>query len=84
MMKLIFITQYLLLSGGWYLFRLVPLRFAYSLGYGIGVTLYILCASSRRVRVTRVNLLITKMAKTRAEATRIARASWGHFFGHIS
>jgi KDO2-lipid IV(A) lauroyltransferase len=84
MMKLIFITQYLLLSGGWYLFRLVPLRFAYTLGYGIGVTLYTLCAATRRARVTRDNLLITKMAKTRAEATRIARASWGHFFGHIS
>lgn len=82
-MKIFHFIQYLIVVGFWYLYRLVPLRYAYGFGNGFGQLCYTLGVFSRRVKVTKNNLLITGVAKTHREANRIARASWGHFFGHV-
>lgn len=82
-MKFVHFIQYLIVVGFWYLYRLVPLRYAYRFGSGFGKLCYFLGSASRRVKVTRDNLIITGVAKTQKEANAIARASWGHFFGHV-
>jgi KDO2-lipid IV(A) lauroyltransferase len=82
-MKIVHYLQYLIVAGFWYLYRLIPLRYAYGVGCGFGKFVYTLAARSRRGKVTRDNLIITGIAKTHAEAHRLARASWGHFFGHV-
>jgi KDO2-lipid IV(A) lauroyltransferase len=82
-MKIFLYLQYLVVLFFWYLYRLVPLRFAYSIGNGLGKGVYSLFRFTNRAKVTKNNLILTGVAKTHAEAYRIARASWGHFLGHV-
>lgn len=78
-----FYLQYLLLAGLWWLYRLMPVRWAYPFGWGVGAGVFSLLRRTRRARTAVDNVLIAGLARTRAEAYRIARCSLGHFVGHI-
>lgn len=82
-MKVVHFFEYLLLAGLWWLYRLVPVRWAYGIGWGIGAGAFALLRGTRRARVATDNVLIAGLAKTRREAYRIARNSLGHFVGHV-
>ncbi len=66
----------------WVLFRLVPARKAYGFGYGFAWGVYPLLPK-RRTAIAEDNVLQAGIASTPEEARRIARASTGHFLGHI-
>ena len=83
-MRLIHYIEYLLVAGLWWLYRLMPVRWAYRVGWGVGVGAFALCRGSKRARRAVDNVLIAGVAKTRREAYVIARNSLGHFVGHIS
>ncbi len=82
-MKVLSYVQYLLVAGLWWLYRLMPVRWSYGVGWGLGVGAFALCRRSKRARVAVDNVLIAGLAKTRREAYLIARNSLGHFAGHI-
>ena len=75
--------QFLPLAGLWWLYRVVPLCWAYPIGWGIGAGCFALLRRTRRARIAVDNVLIAGLAHTRAEAYRIARDSLGHFAGHV-
>ena len=76
-------VEYLLIAGLWWLYRIVPVRWAYPVGWGVGVSLFALLRRTRRARTATDNVLIAGLAATRREAERIARHSVGHFAGHV-
>ncbi len=82
-MKVVSYIQFLLVAGFWWLYRLMPARWAYGVGWGIGVGAFALCRRSKRARTAIDNVLISGLAKTRREAYLIARNSLGHFAGHV-
>lgn len=82
-MRAVSYIEYLLVVGFWWLYRLMPARWSYGFGRGLGVGAFALCRKSRRAQVAIDNVLIAGLAKTRHEAYIIARNSLGHFAGHI-
>ncbi len=82
-MRAIYIIQYLLLAGMWWLYRLLPVRWAYGLGWGIGTGLFALLRNTKRARIAINNVVRSGIPKTRHEAYLIARNSLGHFIGHL-
>lgn len=82
-MKFVHFLEYLLLAGLWWLYRLIPVRWAYGMGWGLGAGAFALFRHCRRARVATDNVIIAGLAKTRREAYRIARDSLGHFVGHL-
>lgn len=79
----IYYIEYLLVAALWWLYRLMPVRWAYGVGWGIGVGFFSLFRWQRRARMAIDNVLIAGLAKTRREAYLIARNSVGHFAGHV-
>ena len=63
------------------LYRLVPNDRAYGFGVAIADVIYPFFRSRRALAVD--NILKAGVASDRAEAERIAKASWGHLAGHI-
>lgn len=61
----------------------MPVRWAYPFGWGLGAGAFSLCRGTKRARTAVDNVLIAGLARTRAEAYRIARHSMGHFVGHV-
>ncbi len=78
-----FYIGYLLAVGLWWLYHLIPARWAYRVGWGVGVGAFALCRWATSARVAVDNVLIAGLAKTRREAYLIARNSLGHFAGHV-
>ncbi len=83
LMKFAHRLQYLLLASLWWLYHLIPVRWAYPMGWGVGAGLFALLRNTKRARVATDNVLIAGLATTRREAYRIARNSAGHFVGHV-
>lgn len=83
MKKAISYIYYLLVAGLWMLYRLLPVSWAYRMGWGVGAGMFALFRNCKRARVAIDNVVIAGLAKTRAEAYRIARDSLGHFAGHV-
>ena len=79
----VYFLEYLLIAGLWWLYRLMPVRWAYRVGWGVGAGLFAFFRHVRRARVAVDNVLIAGLARTRREAYRIARDSVGHFAGHV-
>lgn len=75
--------EYLVVVGLWWLYRLMPVRWAYRMGWGLGAGAFALCRWTARARSAEDNVLIAGLAKTRREAYLIARNSLGHFAGHV-
>ncbi len=82
-MKVVSYLQFLLVAGLWWLDRLMPVRWSYRVGWGLGAGMFALCRMSKRARVAVDNVIIAGLAKTRREAYLIARNSLGHFAGHV-
>lgn len=82
-MKVAHFLEYLLLAGLWWLYRLVPVRWAYGMGWGVGAGAFALFRRSKRARVAIDNVVVAGLARTRREAYRIARDALGHFVGHL-
>ena len=82
-MKPLSYLYYILVVFLWRLYRLLPVAWAYRMGFGVGAGLFALCRNRKRARVAINNVIIANLAKTRAEAYRIARDSVGHFAGHV-
>ena len=78
----VYYVEYLLVVGLWWLYRLMPLRLAYRFGWRLGTSVFALFRWERRMRVAIDNVVVAGLAKTRAEAYRIARDSIWHFVGH--
>lgn len=74
--------QYILVRIVWAFFGLVPARKAYDVGYKFGWRVYPLLPR-RRTSIAEDNVLQSGVAGSPEEARRIARASTGHFIGHI-
>lgn len=83
MIKVIYYLQYLLVAGSWWLYQLLPIRWTYNIGWGLGAGAFALCRKNKRARIAIDNVLIAGLAKTRHEAYLIARNSLGHFIGHL-
>ena len=83
MTRVLYYLQFLLLAGLWWLYRLMPVRWAYPIGWGVGAGLFTLLRRSKRARTAVDNVLIAGITKSRAQAYRIARFSVGHFVGHV-
>lgn len=75
--------QYLLVAGSWWLYQLLPIRWTYNIGWGLGAGAFALFRKNKRARIAIDNVLIAGLAKTRHEAYLIARNSLGHFAGHL-
>lgn len=82
-MRALSYLEYLLVAGLWWLYRVVPIRWAYGIGRGVGVGMFALFRWTRRAQTAIDNVLIAGLAKTRHEAYVIARDSLGHFAGHV-
>ncbi len=82
-MKVVWYIQYLLVAAFWWLYRLMPVRWSYAAGWGIGVGVFALLRKTKRARISIDNVIIAGLAKTRHEAYLIARNALGHFAGHI-
>lgn len=82
-MRALSYIEYLLVAGLWWLYRIVPVGWAYGIGRGVGVGMFALFRWTRRARTATDNVLIAGLAKTRREAYLIARNSLGHFAGHV-
>ncbi len=82
MKKALSYFYYLLVAGLWKMYRLLPVSWAYKMGYGVGAGLFSLFRNTKRARIATDNVIIAGLAKTRAEAFRIARDALGHFAGH--
>jgi Kdo2-lipid IVA lauroyltransferase/acyltransferase len=65
----------------WSLFRLLPAKRAYPLGAAVGRVAFPWTGSRRRIAIE--NVLKAGIATDAAGAERIARASMGHFVGHL-
>ena len=76
--------QYLLVASFWWLYKLIPVRAAYRLGWGLGVGVFALLRRTKRARVATNNVLVAGLAKTRREAYLVARNAFGHFVGHVA
>ena len=63
------------------LYRLVPRRRAYGFGVFMANLVYPFFRSRRALAID--NILKAGITQDRAEAARIAKASWGHLAGHI-
>ena len=83
MTRALYYLQFLLLAGLWWLYRLMPVRWAYPIGWGVGAGAFSLFHRSKRAQTAIDNVLIAGITKSRAEAYRIARFSVGHFVGHV-
>ena len=83
MRNAVYYVEFLLIAGLWRLYRLVPARWAYRIGWGVGAGLFALFRRVRRARGAVDNVLVAGVARTRREAHRIARDSVGHFVGHV-
>lgn len=83
LMNVLSYLYYLLVVLFWHLYRLLPVSWAYRMGFGVGAGLFALCRKRKRARVAIDNVIVAGLAKTRAEAYRIARDSVGHFAGHV-
>jgi KDO2-lipid IV(A) lauroyltransferase len=81
MKKALSYLYYLLVAMLWNMYRLLPVSWAYRMGWGVGAGLFALCRRSKRARVAINNVIIAGLAKTRADAYLIARDSLGHFAG---
>lgn len=82
-MKVLSYVYYLLVVFLWRMYRLLPVAWAYRMGFGVGAGLFALFRNGKRARTATNNVIISGLAKTRAEAYRIARDSVGHFAGHV-
>jgi KDO2-lipid IV(A) lauroyltransferase len=80
-MKLKYLSEYAALRAFWLLLAAVPPKWAYPLGQRLGRCWYAL--DRRRRAIALDNVLHSGLAKDRADAERLARASFGHFLGHI-
>ncbi len=83
MRSLLHYIQYLLVAAFWWLYRLMPVRWSYAVGWGVGAGLFALLRRTKRARTSIDNVIIAGLAKTRREAYLIARNALGHFAGHI-
>lgn len=83
-MNVIQYSAYLAVAAFWWLYRLLPVRCAYGFGRSIGIAAFALCRRTRRARTAVDNVIVAGLAKTRADAYRIARDALGHFAGHIA
>lgn len=82
-MSFIYYIEFLLVAGLWWLYRLMPVGWAYGVGWGVGAGLFSLFRWTKRARTAADNVLIAGLAKTQREAYLIARNSLGHFAGHV-
>jgi KDO2-lipid IV(A) lauroyltransferase len=82
MRKVVSYLGYLFVAGLWKMYRLLPASWAYNMGFRVGTGLFALFRNTKRARTATDNVIIAGLAKTRAEAYRIARDSLGHFAGH--
>ena len=82
-MKPLSFLYYIIVVLLWRLYRLLPVKWAYRMGFNVGAGLFALFRRGKRARVAIDNVIIAGLAKTRAEAYRIARDSVGHFAGHV-
>ncbi len=82
-MKPVHFLEYLLLVGLWRLYHLVPVRWAYRVGWGLGVGAFALFRRAWGARVGFDIGGIAGRANSRREAYLIARDSLGHFVGHV-
>lgn len=83
MVKGIYYFQYLLVAGFWWLYKILPIRWTYAIGWGLGVGAFALFRKTKRARISIDNVIIAGLASTRREAYLIARNSLGHFIGHL-
>lgn len=83
MVKGIYYFQYLLVAGFWWLYKILPIRWTYAIGWGLGVGAFALFRKTKRARISVDNVIIAGLASTRREAYLIARNSLGHFIGHL-
>jgi len=80
-MSLRYRLEYAALRIAWAVICALPAKWAYPLGALLGDGWYRLDFSRRRIAKT--NLLRTGVAASSREASRIARASFRHFAGHV-
>ena len=54
----VYFLEYLLIAGLWWLYRLMPVRWAYRVGWGVGAGLFAFFRHVRRAVVAVDNVLI--------------------------
>ena len=75
---------YLAVAALWWIYRLLPARCAYGLGWHIGAAAFSLCRGTKRARTAVDNVIVAGLAANRRDAYRIARNALAHFAGHIT
>ncbi len=65
----------------WLVIRLLPARRAYAFGAAVGRFFFNMAGSRKGIAID--NILQAGITADRAEATRLAKASMGHFVGHV-
>lgn len=84
MRAFLYYIGYLAVAALWWIYRLLPARCAYGLGWHIGAAAFSLCRGTKRARTAVDNVIVAGLAANRRDAYRIARNALAHFAGHIT